>query len=201
MAVEAVVRDVELASFEPAYVGLFEVIGEDRVPFFEPVELLRLLRPESLHVLHGFLVNLLVLIEAFDMCRLAQPFRGIELPVLLHHGFYDALGRGCRFRNRDRAVHGEHIACVLVDQSSRPSSGRVDDGMQLELDRTEEPEKERGKLIGALGVDDVDESALFSDRGISRNHADALRRILEDLVLESVYLHHLFRIELSEKCK
>ena len=201
VAVEAVVRDVELAPFEPAHVGLFEVIGEDRVPFLEPVQLLRFFRPESLHVLHGFLVNLLVFIEAFDMCRLAQPFRGLELPVLLHHGLDDAFGRGCRFRNRDRAVHGEHIACVLVDQASGPSAGRVDDGMQLELDRSEEPEKERGKLIGALGVDDVDEPALFSDRGKSRDHPDALGRILEDLVLESVYLHHLFRIELSEKCK
>src|SRR5262249_22055036 len=64
-AVEAVVRDVELAADKPLRMRLLPV--KDAVPALDPVEPLRLPGPEAVGVVVGLLPESLVLGEAFDM--------------------------------------------------------------------------------------------------------------------------------------
>jgi hypothetical protein len=68
VAVQAVDADVELAPLEPADVRLVVVVVEDAVPRLRPgQELLGLLGPETLRVVHRALVHLLVL-RIVDQC-------------------------------------------------------------------------------------------------------------------------------------
>jgi hypothetical protein len=79
MPVEAVVGDVQLATLEPTDLGLCEVMVLDPIPLLEPVQpLLGLFGPESVRVLYGPAVHLLVLLHARDPSLLLEVGRDFE---------------------------------------------------------------------------------------------------------------------------
>ena len=65
VAVEAVIRDIDLAADKP--LGKWSIPLKHRVPFFEPIQLSCLLSPKSLRVGLGLGVELFVFGEALDV--------------------------------------------------------------------------------------------------------------------------------------
>ena len=70
VAVEAVVRDVDLAAREPFHVRTIPV--EHLVPLLEPVEFASNLSPEFLRILLRLFVEVLVLLHALDVSARAE---------------------------------------------------------------------------------------------------------------------------------
>ena len=85
MAVETVVRDIELAAGKPFCPG--QVPFQDLVPLFEPMQLVRDPGPEFLRLLDRFAVDALVLLQALDVRLPAEIFWTFELSILVQNGF------------------------------------------------------------------------------------------------------------------
>ncbi len=112
VAIEAVVGNVQLAAFEPTDLCVGEVMVLHAIPLLEPVQsLLRLLSPESVGVIDGAAVHLLVLLHARDVCSLLEIVWDVEdlLDGFVCHSFLRCFGfiRQC-FTPRDRGLSAKH---------------------------------------------------------------------------------------------
>src|ERR1700722_665978 len=89
VAVEAVVREVDLAADKP--LGPRAIPFENFVPFLEPVQLIGDTAPELVGIVNRFLVKALVFSEAFNVRMLAELGGRWERALLLKNGI-DATG-------------------------------------------------------------------------------------------------------------
>src|SRR6266550_1480868 len=81
VAIETVVRDIDLAAHEPFRPGVVPL--QDFVPLLEPVQFFRDASPELFRLLDGFAVDTLVLFETLDVRLLAEMIRTLEFSLLI----------------------------------------------------------------------------------------------------------------------
>src|SRR5690348_9402658 len=118
--VEAVVREIKLASGEPLCPGAVPL--QNLVPLLEPVKLFGNASPKLLWLLNRFAVNPFVLIQGFDMRLLAEVFGALELPLFLKNGIN--VGRCLSGRNLIR--HSLFLAGLeLVRNGSQGDSTAI----------------------------------------------------------------------------
>src|ERR1700687_2006144 len=84
VAVETVVRDIELATDKPFGPGRFPF--QNLLPLFEPVQFVRDPCPKFLRLLDRLTIDALVLLQALDAGLLAEGLRTFELAVLVQDG-------------------------------------------------------------------------------------------------------------------
>ena len=70
MPVQAVLRDVQLASLEPLYIVIFKIPFQQFIPALAPVKMTGNIRPESFRIIHTFFIRLLVLFVTRDLVRI-----------------------------------------------------------------------------------------------------------------------------------
>src|ERR1700687_5130936 len=84
MAIQAVIREVDLAPDEPFRPRAIPF--ENLVPLLEPVKFAGNPRPEFVGVVDGFLVEMLVFVQRLDVGLFAELGRRLELALLIQNG-------------------------------------------------------------------------------------------------------------------
>ena len=90
MAIEAVIRKIELAADEPPRPGMVPL--ENFVPLFKPVQLFGNAAPKLFRLFDGLPIDALVVCLALEMSAAAKIIGRLELALLLEDGV--DVGRG-----------------------------------------------------------------------------------------------------------